>query len=239
MKTLRAFISALCLLILGSSISVYAVEGSSKITDREIIESLVRLEEGAKANGDAIKANREMIGFLRADIGSLRTELVGFLKWGFGLLFTGMLILVGFILWDRRSTLKLVKDAMDEMETRKVDRLIEAMKKLSEEDSRVAHVLRSVGLLQAVLEIGWPRNREIREIRAKEISSEAEKGIHPILLHCERFPLRDHNPVGNIPQKKMDHRFCVFKTIQRGKPDRSNDKRPNKRNIQNPLTFHL
>ena len=147
MKTLRAFISALCLLILGSSISVYAVEGSSKITDREIIESLVRLEEGAKANGDAIKANREMIGFLRADIGSLRTELVGFLKWGFGLLFTGMLILVGFILWDRRSTLKLVKDAMDEMETRKVDRLIEAMKKLSEEDSRVAHVLRSVGLL--------------------------------------------------------------------------------------------
>ena len=70
-----------------------------------------------------------------------------FLKWGFGLLFTGMLILVGFILWDRRSTLKPVKDAMDEMEARKVDRLIEAMKKLSEEDSRVAHVLRSVGLL--------------------------------------------------------------------------------------------
>ena len=140
MKTLQTFISALCLLILGSSISVYAVEGSSKITDREIIESLVRLEEGVKANAVAIKANREMIG-------SLRTELVGFLKWGFGLLFTGMLILVGFILWDRRSTLKPVKDAMDEMETRKVDRLIEAMKKLSEEDSRVAHVLRSVGLL--------------------------------------------------------------------------------------------
>ena len=140
MKTLQTFISALCLLVLGSSISVYAVEGSSKITDREIIESLVRLEEGVKANAVAIKANREMIG-------SLRTELVGFLKWGFGLLFTGMLILVGFILWDRRSTLKPVKDAMDEMETRKVDRLIEAMKKLSEEDSRVAHVLRSVGLL--------------------------------------------------------------------------------------------
>ena len=69
------------------------------------------------------------------------------MKWGFGLLFTGMLILVGFILWDRRSTLKPVKDAMDEMETRKVDRLIEAMRKLSEEDSRVAHVLRRVGLL--------------------------------------------------------------------------------------------
>ncbi|MDZ7696674.1 MAG: hypothetical protein U5R49_07050 [Deltaproteobacteria bacterium] len=131
---------AICLVISGSPMSAYAVEGSSKISDREIIESLVRLEEGVKANAEAIKANKEMIV-------SLRTELIGFLKWGFGLLFTGMLILVGFILWDRRSTLKPVKDAMDEMETRKVDRVIEAMRKLSEEDTRVAQVLRSVGLL--------------------------------------------------------------------------------------------
>lgn len=133
-------LTATCLVIFSSPMFAYAVEGSSKISDREIIESLVRLEEGVKANAEAIKANREMMG-------SLRTELIGFLKWGFGLLFTGMLILVGFILWDRRSTLKPVKDAMDELERRKVDRLIEAMKKLSEEDTRVAQVLRSVGLL--------------------------------------------------------------------------------------------
>jgi len=58
-----------------------------------------------------------------------------------------MLILVGFIIWDRRSTLKPVKDDLDRLERRKVDRLLEAMRKLSEEDSRVAQVLRSVGLL--------------------------------------------------------------------------------------------
>jgi hypothetical protein len=69
------------------------------------------------------------------------------MKWGFGLLFSGMLILVGFILWDRKSTLKPVKDELDELERRKVDRLIAAMKKLSEDDSRIAQVLRSVGLL--------------------------------------------------------------------------------------------
>jgi hypothetical protein len=62
---------------------------------------------------------------------SLRDELLGFMKWGFGLIFSVMLILVGFILWDRRSTLKLVKDELDELERRKVDRLIAAMKKLS------------------------------------------------------------------------------------------------------------
>ena len=136
----------------------YAVEVSSKISDREIIESLVRLEEGIKANAEGIKTNREMIVSLRNEMGSLRNdmylgmkslrnEILGFMKWGFGLLFTGMLILVGFILWDRRSTLTPVKDDLDKLERRKVDRIITAMKKLSEDDSRIAQVLRSVGLL--------------------------------------------------------------------------------------------
>ena len=148
------FFIMICTCILLSPLSGYAVETSPRISDREIIESLTRLEEG-------VKVNKEMIGLLRNDIGSLRSEMMalrsemmalrseilGFMKWGFGLLFTGMLILVGFILWDRRSTLKPVKDELDELERRKVDRLIAAMKKLSEDDSRIAQVLRSVGLL--------------------------------------------------------------------------------------------
>ena len=129
----------------------YAVENSPRITDREIIESLIRLEEGVKANREMIIALRTEMGSVRTEIysgiKSLRDEVLGFLKWGFGLLFTGMLILVGFILWDRSSTLKPVKDDLDKLERRKVDRLLEAMRKLSEEDSRVAQVLRSVGLL--------------------------------------------------------------------------------------------
>ena len=129
----------------------YAVENSPRITDREIIESLIRLEEGVKANREMIMALRTEMGLLRIEISSgiksLRDEVLGFLKWGFGLLFTGMLILVGFILWDRRSTLTPVRDDLDKLERRKVDRLITAMKKLSEEDSRVAQALRSVGLL--------------------------------------------------------------------------------------------
>jgi len=137
----------ICSCILFSPMSGYAVERSPKISDREIIESLVRLEEGIKANAEAIKTNREMIGSLRTEIGSLRAELLGFLKWGFGLIFSGMLILVGFILWDRRSTVKPIKDDIDQLERRKVDRVIAAMKKLAEEDSKVAQVLRSVGLL--------------------------------------------------------------------------------------------
>lgn len=96
----------ICTCILLSPLSGYAVESSPKISDREIIESLTRLEEGIKMNKELIGTLRSDIGLLRSDIGVLRVEIIGFMKWGFGLLFSGMLILVGFILWDRRSTLK-------------------------------------------------------------------------------------------------------------------------------------
>jgi hypothetical protein len=150
-KWAKRLFFGICMSIFFAPISVYAVESSPRISDREISESLTRMEEGIKANRDMIVALRTEIGSLRTEMysgmKSLRDELLGFMKWGFGLLFTGMLILVGFILWDRRSTLKPVKDDLDELERRKVDRLIEAMKRLSEEDSRIAQALRSVGLL--------------------------------------------------------------------------------------------
>ena len=150
-KWVNGWFLGVCMCILFIPMSGYAVETSPRISDREIIESLTRLEEGVKANRGMIELLRDEIAALRTEMRSgneaLRDELLGFMKWGFGLLFTGMLILVGFILWDRRSTLKPVKDELDELERKKVDRLIAAMKKLSEEDSKVAQVLRSVGLL--------------------------------------------------------------------------------------------
>ncbi|MDZ7696540.1 MAG: hypothetical protein U5R49_06320 [Deltaproteobacteria bacterium] len=102
----------ICMASFFAPVPGYAVEAAPRISDREIIESLTRLEEG-------VKANREMILALRNDMQSMRSEILGFMKWGFGLLFSGMLILVGFILWDRRSTLKPVKDELDELERRK------------------------------------------------------------------------------------------------------------------------
>jgi len=137
----------ICMASFFASVPGYAVEAAPRISDREIIESLTRLEEGVKANREMILALRNEMQSMRNEMQSMRSEILGFMKWGFGLLFSGMFILVGFILWDRRSTLKPVKDELDELERRKVDRIIAAMKKLSEEDSRIAQVLRSVGLL--------------------------------------------------------------------------------------------
>ena len=185
-QTLRLF-SAVPLCAILFPLLGYAVETAPRISDREIIESLTRLEEGVKANRGMIESLRTDVAALRTDVGTLRTdvqtdiatlrtdvraeiamlrtdmradigslrteittlrnELLGFMKWGFGLILSAMFILVGFILWDRRSTVKPVRDQIDELERQKVDRLIAAMKELSEADANVARVLRSVGLL--------------------------------------------------------------------------------------------
>ncbi len=146
-KWISMLLLVICVASFFAPVSSYAVETAPRISDREIIESLTRLEEGVKANREMILALRNEMGSMRNEMGSMRTEILGFMKWGFGLLFSGMFILVGFILWDRRSTLKPVKDELDELERQKVDRVIAAMKKLSEEDSRIAQALRSAGLL--------------------------------------------------------------------------------------------
>jgi len=125
----------------------FAVEVAPRISDREIIESLMRVEAGIKANEKAIEANRQALEANRQAIKQLNTELMGFMKWGFGLLLTGMFILFGFILWDRQSALKPIKDEIDELERKKVDRLIATLKKISENDINIADAMRSTGLL--------------------------------------------------------------------------------------------
>ena len=132
----------------------FAVEVAPRISDREIIESLMRVEAGIKANEkaievtrQAIEANRQAIEANRQAIKQLSTELLGFMKWGFGLLLTGMFILFGFILWDRQSTLKPIKAEIDELERKKVNRLIATIEKSSENDVNIANAMRSTGLL--------------------------------------------------------------------------------------------
>ena len=68
------FIICTCIFLFPAS-DVTAVEPAPKISDREIIESLMRLEAGIQANAVAIKVNREMIGSMgtemKSDMGSL------------------------------------------------------------------------------------------------------------------------------------------------------------------------
>ncbi len=66
--------------------------------------------------------------------------------WGFGILFGGMGILIGFVLWDRRTALEPVAKKTRELED-KEERIERALKDLARKDPEVAESLKEAGLL--------------------------------------------------------------------------------------------
>lgn len=74
--------------------SAEAFEEAPRITDREIIERLTRLEEGQRALNQRFE-----------DFSTRLTELRQLMLWGFGLSFAGMFAMISLVIWDRRTTL--------------------------------------------------------------------------------------------------------------------------------------
>lgn len=73
-------------------------------------------------------------------------DLRMFILWGFGILFGGMGLLIGFVIWDRRTALAPVAKRQKELEE-KSEKIERAFKELAKYDSRVAEILKSIGLL--------------------------------------------------------------------------------------------
>ena len=106
-------------LLLFSISSAEAFEKAPRITDREIIERLTRLEEGQKALsrriGDVDRRIDQRFGSVDQrfegveqrfdDLSTRLTELRQLMLWGFGLSFAGMFALISLVIWDRRTTL--------------------------------------------------------------------------------------------------------------------------------------
>ncbi len=112
-------------------------------------ERLIRVEEGVKnlekrIDGLETSMNKRIDGLetsmnkriddLRADMNIRLDDIKNFMLWGFGVLFSGMFILIGFILWDRRTTLAPVAK-----ETKELRELIELLQK---DDKTVKTILR-------------------------------------------------------------------------------------------------
>ena len=130
-RVMKSLLFSVCLLLC-SSASVGAVEEAPRLTDREIIERLTRLEAGQQAlerHMDQRLDDLEQRVSLRIDgleqrIDSLERLMLG----GFGMLFAGMFSLVGFVIWDRRSALAPAVRGLEEMRERE-HRLEEVLRK--------------------------------------------------------------------------------------------------------------
>jgi len=97
--------------------------------DRErLIRVETKVEEGQKA--------------LQRQIDDLKTLIL----WGFGILFGGMGILIGFVIWDRRTALEPVAKKYKELEEQG-DKYKRALKEYAKVEPKLAEILRSLKLL--------------------------------------------------------------------------------------------
>jgi len=137
---------ALLFMLLSFFAFMQPVLGQARPTNEE---RLIRLEEGMKnlnIRFDEMNKRFESID-KRFD------ALQGFMLWGFGITFSGMFILIGFILWDRRTTLapvvKEIKYSQAEIDEwkKKEKTIIEVLNKYAELDPKLKEILNKAALL--------------------------------------------------------------------------------------------
>jgi len=118
--------------------------------DRDrLIRLEVKFEEGQKALqrqiDDLKSATIKQTDNLRDGMLNQVDDLKTFLFWGFGILFGGMGILIGFVIWDRRTALEPVARKNRELEERE-EKLEKALKEYARLEPKLAEILKSLNL---------------------------------------------------------------------------------------------
>lgn len=102
-------------------------------------DRLIRLEEGQKflqKQIDDLKISTQK------QIDDLRTLML----WGFGILFGGMGILIGLVMWDRRTAISPVVKKTKELEE-KSDKMEKVLRSLAKRNPEVEEAMKREGLL--------------------------------------------------------------------------------------------
>lgn len=139
----RFFLLGLIMAALLAMDQAYAAEERETTAgSREVIERLARLEERVIRLEEGQKRLEQRIN----DLAQRINELQQFMLWGFGLTFTGMFALVGFVIWDRRTAIAPVTRRVSELEDEH-KKFKAAILELSKENPRSAEILRKLGIL--------------------------------------------------------------------------------------------
>jgi len=125
---------------------VSGIEVAPRITDKEIIERLTRLEEGQKSilreMDKRFEAMDKRFEAMDRRFDQLNNLIIGII----GAFSAIVAVTIGFAIWDRRSMIRPFEDKVEEL--RKTDqKFLEILKTLAREDKKLAEVLKSFGIL--------------------------------------------------------------------------------------------
>jgi chromosome segregation ATPase len=126
----------------------------------QMAKLMTRLEEGQKALNQRIDDMNQRIDDVNQRIDDLRSELkgdiddlrgdIGDLRGLVYVVLTGMIALVGFVLWDRRTAIAPVVRRTGELEKEfdiEKDNVMKVFKEYAKVEPRFAEVLKTVGVL--------------------------------------------------------------------------------------------
>lgn len=137
----------------GLSKFAFAVQADISLTGKEIIERLARLEEGQKTLNKRIDDQGKRIDDLREElkgyIEGFRNELKGDIAELRNIVYivlAGIIALIGFVIWDRRTALSPVINKTRELDY-KNDLTLRALKEYARKEPRMAEILKSLGIL--------------------------------------------------------------------------------------------
>ncbi|OGQ99956.1 MAG: hypothetical protein A2511_07620 [Deltaproteobacteria bacterium RIFOXYD12_FULL_50_9] len=144
-------------------VTAEAVEIASRISDREIIESLAELKAGQASldkRFEQVDKRFEQVDKRFDDVNRRIDGLQNMILSLFGAIISLIIALFGYIIWDRRTILKPVVDRLDRLEREvvkdldlvnedgsRLTRLIKALREQAKSDPKLAEILRSFSLL--------------------------------------------------------------------------------------------
>lgn len=133
MKNIKGLIVLTVVLMVSfTALNAFAKNVSFTQDDRDRLIKLETKIEGMEKRLDQIDRRIE--------------RLENVMMWGFGLLFTTMIGLVGFVLWDRRTALAPAIRKNKELEERE-DRVEKALREYAKKEPGLAEVLKNLGLM--------------------------------------------------------------------------------------------
>ena len=139
--------SLIIILFIMFSTSLFAQEEVPFTLDDR--DRLIRLEAEQKALRNEMNARFEGI---ENDLGtklesqqSQIDDLKIMFRWGFSILITLMLFILGYIIWDRRTALNPIRERV-EQEKIEVEKIKAVLKEMGESDQKIAEILKRTAM---------------------------------------------------------------------------------------------
>lgn len=154
---MQRFVIIILLLVFSKLLFSQTQEVPYTLADRD---RLIQLEADVKSLRHEMNVNLKSID-LRFDMVDQRFEGIDqrfenlenqvsdiktFLYWGFGILFSFMFFLMGFILWDRRSMVKPVKEDVDFLKLEN-EKMKDIFRKQAADQPKLWELLKNAGIL--------------------------------------------------------------------------------------------